>query len=914
MSGNDLTFSLRWTGDWPWYAGIGAALLLGVLAWMLYRRDVAGSNRALRILLPLLRSLAVFLIVLMLSGPVLHHRRVIGRLARLVLCVDASESMQLTDPAMDAGRKIAIARRLGLLDGFTGGLEMPQASAALADARAIADSLPPADSLDDTLWKKLSGEFSEKSAAAVQVLTQADAEAGARHAKDLAGPARELAAREFRAVNDRARAATELAQLGESAGRWSLQVSELFAKRIESDPAAGGLRSALAKFDAMPRWQRLQALLLESHSGRKLLDALAKQHDLQLVALDGATVKPLWTSGGREATPPPGLPKPIGDTTNLAAALKSAAGDESGAGKGAVVLFTDGQHNVGEAPLEAARVLAGREMAVFSVGFGSQVPPRDIALLRAAAPDSVFFEDSVRGELYLKEDLPAGEPFTVSVKDAGKVVWEKAMVSLGKGARRVPFEFPIKDLTDVRSKAAAQGYERSGATVHLSAEVSNIEGDRELANNSAPIRFRAVTQKRKILILDGRPRWETRYLRNLFERDEKWEVNTVIAGSTPDAGILRGEKSGTFPSGQKLLDAHDIIIFGEFPRGLLRDEELKWIADFVAKRGGAITFIDGSRGALRGYAGTPLEPLLPVEWAGPGVRTGVKSLQPAGRGASIGAFLLADDAPLNAETWSRLPVPAFIAEVKPLPGAEVLLEADTSGGKIPAAVLRPFGAGRVYYHAFDESWRWRYEIADQYHVQFWNQIADYTAEAPFAARDKYVQLDAGQLNYQPGDHAEIRVRLRDSQGRPVSDSTVSAVLFRDGQRVATVPLTPDDGGLYRGRTPELAVGSYEVGVDTAAVPPDQLKARTQFNVAGRDSIERSRLGLNEDLLRQIAVAGGGEYLREEQCDRLIDRLAPLSEGSVQEGDTVLWQSWWWFLPIVLLLTVEWILRKRAGML
>jgi hypothetical protein len=29
---------------------------------------------------------------------------------------------------------------------------------------------------------------------------------------------------------------------------------------------------------------------------------------------------------------------------------------------------------------------------------------------------------------------------------------------------------------------------------------------------------------------------------------------------------------------------------------------------------------------------------------------------------------------------------------------------------------------------------------------------------------------------------------------------------------------------------------------------------------------------------------------------------------------VLWQSWWWFIPIVLLLTLEWILRKRAGML
>jgi hypothetical protein len=228
--------------------------------------------------------------------------------------------------------------------------------------------------------------------------------------------------------------------------------------------------------------------------------------------------------------------------------------------------------------------------------------------------------------------------------------------------------------------------------------------------------------------------------------------------------------------------------------------------------------------------------------------------------------------------------------------------------------MRAFGAGRVYYHAFDESWRWRYEVADEYHVRFWNQIADYIAEAPFAARDQYIQLDAGQLNYQPGEQAEIRVRLRDAQGRPVSDTAVSAVLYRDGQKVATITLAPDEGGLYRGRTGALDAGTYEVGVDTAAVPPDQLKVRTQFNVAVRDSIERTLLSLNEDLLRQIGSAGGGGYLREEQCDQLVERLAPLSSGQVIESDTVLWQSWWWFVPIVLLLTLEWVLRKRAGML
>ncbi len=914
MKHEHITTTLRWTGDWPWFASVGVALLLGVIAWLLYRRDTHAQRPWLRICLPFLRSLAVILIVLMLSGPVLHHRKVIGELARLFLCIDASESMQLTDPAMDAGRKISLARRLGLLDEASVPLDLPTAAAALADARGLADRLPPPEALTDEAWRRLSSEFATKTAEAATLLAKAapGSDDLARLRAEIAGPAQELARRQFAGTDDQVRANGDITRLGESAGRFSLKISALFEKQIEADPAAAPLRSALAKFDSLPRWQRLQSLLLEGPAEKRLLARLAEKHDVQLILLDGNDAKPLWHSSAGDSAPPAGLPKPTGQVTNLTAGLKFAAEAAGGAEKSAVVLLTDGQHNSGEAPLDAARILAGRKTAVFSIGFGSQVPPRDIAVLRVVAPDSVFFEDRVRGEIFIKEEIPAGEPYTVSIKDGGKVVWEKPIVSVGKGVRREPFEFPIKELADARMKQQTQGYEVAGAPLQLTAEVSAIEGDRELSNNTAPLRFRAVTQKRKIMILDGRARWETRYLRNLFDRDEKWEVNAVIAGATSDAGFVRGDKPGTFPTSRKALDAYDLILFGEVPRGILKDEELTWLSEFVAKRGGAIAFIDGPRGVLRGYAGTPLAPLFPVEWTGAGLQDTVRSLVLVGRAQSIGAFMIGADSTTNADTWSKMPPPHFLAQVKALPGAEVLLEA--SGSHMPAAVLRTFGAGRVYYHAFDESWRWRYEVADLYHVRFWNQLGDYIGEAPFAARDKFVQLDAGQLTYQPGEQADIRARLRDAEGRPVSDASVNAVLWRDGQKVATITLSPDEGGLYRGRTTALDSGSYELSVDTAAVPAEQLKARTQFAVTARENAERTLLSLNEDLLRQVSLAGGGEYLREEQADALIEKLAPLSSGQVIESDTVLWQSWWWFIPIVLLLMTEWILRKRFGLL
>jgi len=305
-----------------------------------------------------------------------------------------------------------------------------------------------------------------------------------------------------------------------------------------------------------------------------------------------------------------------------------------------------------------------------------------------------------------------------------------------------------------------------------------------------------------------------------------------------------------------------------------------------------------------------------VEWKGAGVREANMKLTLSERAATLAPFALSPDKTQNVETWGNLRPVHWVSGATALPGAETLVEATAGGKKVPAVVTRSFGAGKVLYQAFDDSWRWRYEVADQYHVRYWNQIANWMAELPFAVRDKLISLDAGALTYRPGDSADLRVRVRDGEGRPVTNAAVDAVLYRDGRRVATIRLSPDEnaGGLFRGRTASLEPGNYEVAVESAAIAERDSKARTSFKVEPLETGELTQLSLNEELLRQMSAVTGGQYLREENIDRLVDLLAPISQGRIIESDTVLWQSYWWFVPIVLLLTVEWIVRKRVGML
>ncbi len=920
---NSEQFSFRFAGDWPLWAGLGLAFILGLAAWLLYRRDLLPPRRWVRTLLPLLRALAVVMIVLMLIGPVLHHRKVIGQLPKLFLFVDGSRSMELTDPSMGVGRKILALERMRLLPANSVRMDLPKAAEALADAQMLAEKAKDSATGDEALLKKLASDFLAKLGVARDLIAAAggsDADRLARLNRDLYEPAKAIAEREFKQINDRNRAAEELFLLGVLSRRWQGELSDAF-QQIGSGLASNEnplLRAAMEKFDAMPRAQRVQSLLLEGDPSG-MLAKFATNYDVRLLVLDGDKANKIWQPSAKNPTLPGSLPQMTGEKTDLSTGIKASVGELREGERGAVILFSDGQHNEGESPLEVAKILGARQMPIFTVGVGSQTRPRDLAIMRAEAPDSVFYQDRVRGQIFFKDDMPAGMPFELKVQDGDKVLWQQQVISDGSQVRKVAFDFPIREAAEARLAAMPKAdVQISGVPLDLKVTVSQVEGDREPANNSGSLRLRAVTQKRKVLIVDGRPRWETRYVRNLFERDEQWEVNAVIAGSkTGENGFPRGTKPEEFPNDPALLPTYDLLVFGEVPRALWKENELQWINDFVGKRGGAMIFIDGQRGTLKQYAGTPLVPLFPVEWNdAPLNLDATAKLALTERGAALAPFTLVSDKARSAETWGKLLPPHWLSGAVPLPGAEPLLLAEIGEKKAAAIVYRPFGAGKVLYHGFDESWRWRFEVGDQYHVRYWNQIANWIAELPFAVRDKFVSLDAGAAAYRPGESANIRVRLRDGSGKPVSNASVDAVLTRNGKKAATIRLSPDDnaGGLFHGKTAELEPGRYEVHVESAGIPASELKARTSFTVEPRDMGELTLLNINEELLRQVASTSGGQYVREENAGTLVDLLAPLSEGKVIETETALSKSYWWFVPLIGLFTLEWIIRKRVGML
>ncbi len=929
--------SLKFVGDVPLWLGLVLALIVCAMSWLYYSRESFDLPRRLKWFLPLLRSLAFFLGIMVLTGPVLHHRTIIGELGRVKIYLDASRSMTMQDRHMTTGRKLMIAEQLGWMTAGHVDATLLNVADELADARrefteglAAQPELRPPGTPDPAAIRAVVEKFQSRLKSLQPQLPTTVAD---RFTVELWQPLESATA----GIDGNLDAAvTQLIALSGVCESIETAVGTVFDNSINDIVSLGdeSIQSALAMFDETPRWRRAELGLSESSA--KVLATLREQHDVEVLTLSGEEAAMQDTLGqasslsSQDDAASIQNPFPAVETfsnitdlsSGIAATQKATASttesdDTSAQPKTAIVLLTDGQPNTGPSPLQTARVLGSQGVAFYSVSVGASQQASDLAVVGLEHPDLVFQKDKVRGVMIIRDQMPAGKPFVAQISYAGEVLWQQQLLTQNVPERRIEFEFAIDELVTRLGAQFASDIKQHAIPLAFDAAIAPLPEESETDNNQRTMRLAAIVSSYKVLIIDGRSRWETRYLRNVFERDEQWAVNTIIVGAgTDDAVLRRGDQEGQFPTSRDALFEYDMLIFGEVSPDLFTAQDFEWLQEFVEIRGGGIVFIDGQRGTLLRLADTSLGSLLPVEWLPETIASKPTALQLTDKGASESALNLAVDEQQNRRFWTELPAPHTLVAVAALPGAEVLVEVNVDGRLRPAIVTRAFGAGRVLYLAFDETWRWRYKVADTWHQRIWNQLAKYVMPRPFAVSDEYVSLDTGSVRYDFGASVDVRVRLLGLDGKPALNATADALVWKDGRIVSTVSLNADADvpGIYRGRFGALPEGEYEVSVRASGYSESALKARSRFVVLPPESGEMTQTAANEALLKQMAVASGGVFLREEDIGRLPELLSPLSSGRVVESETLIWQSYWWFAAIVMLLTAEWVLRKRAGLL
>ncbi len=610
-----------------------------------------------------------------------------------------------------------------------------------------------------------------------------------------------------------------------------------------------------------------------------------------------------------------------------------------------VVLVTDGRHNRGRRPEELMRSLEAMGVPLFALACGAEEAPRDARIAEVDAAGKVFGGDDVKVDVAIETVKMGALSFPLRVAEGENTMKETAVeVPAGTGITHIPVSF---------AAPAGGSSGRKKYTVSFPPQPGEVTA----ANNSRDFWVNVLAEKARVLLLDGGPRWEYRYLKNSLGRDSNVKLEACLVTRPPDRRL-----PPEFPRERDALFAHDVLMIGDVEASVFSTEELSAIRDFVAARGGSLVLIAGERAMPDDYSETALEDLLPVRPrrprppAGEGAslaRSGFSlRLTPEGERSPIARLVPGREA--NRELWTLLPSLDWFAPTrgaKPQAATLAVLPDDLAarasleeeprpggGSSEPASVREArgavmatllFGAGRVFYSGIDTTWRWRYLAGDQHFSRFWGQVIRWAASERLPAGDDRVRLGTDEVRYDAPARVAISALVSESEGKPLEGATVDAVVRHAAsgrvERARLLPI-PHSGGLYRGGLEVEAgpggtgLGEHQVVLDIPAIPGYSARAdRASVSFLVEEPRSREAADLTRDLAlleEMVRRAGpGGKVL---PIDRAAELPALLSARTVRREEVTTTEQWvlsWAVLLLfALLITAEWVVRKRFDLM
>lgn len=639
------------------------------------------------------------------------------------------------------------------------------------------------------------------------------------------------------------------------------------------------------------------------------------------------------------------------DATDLAAALGDALEQVPPDELAGVLMVTDGRHNRPARVEDVARRFGILDAPIGLLAVGSTEPPRDAAILDVRAPDAIHLGDRMRVAVEAKFDGYKGREAVVRLL-RGEDVLEERKVNIPQDHHREELRFAF--------------IPEQGGVGDYRVEISGLDDERFEDNNSWAFETSITDARTNVLLIESHPRWEFRYLRNLFYgRDKSVHLQHVLLH--PDR--IQGQQdeplpaSASRPFGEALANRlpeteeewrkFDVIIIGDVAPEAMDERAWEIVSRCVNERAALLVIVAGPRHMPHDITSPAGRALVPADVdhgrrqyfaeGAPPFRFGLTAEGRSHPVVQHGAGFAE-----NEGLWSSFPEMGWRHPVRGIKeGAEVLLTA-VEANQAPAGtaadgldqaldalakrrdreiagallVTRQTGKGKVALLLTDRTWRLREGAGDLHHHRFWGNLVRWGAGPTLRAGGERARLGTDQLTYTPDDSPLISARLRDGAFNPISDPSLRAEIVRDGEVLATVPLSPVPGseGLYQARVRPLEQsGRYQVRLrgeraDELIRQEGGREIVAGFRVVGsRGPIELAETTLNLPLLETIAQLSGGQVAAPASAQSLASLFLTDRDERLEVRETSLWDHPLVLLLLALPLAAEWILRRAGGL-
>ncbi len=206
------------------------------------------------------------------------------------------------------------------------------------------------------------------------------------------------------------------------------------------------------------------------------------------------------------------LPLPV---THIGDGIKSSRTKPPGLPIGAIVLLSDGADNSGGIDRDTVAALRSRRIPVHTVGFGEEQVPRDVEINDVGIASRAFANSRLAARVSFHQRGFAGGKTTLRVRDGDKVLAARQVTLAGRRRRR-------------RRRLLLFNVGAAGAK-SLQFTLDPMPGETNTANNSVARLVNVESAQRRVLYVEGEPRWEYKFIRRAEDDDHSVELVSMLA-------------------------------------------------------------------------------------------------------------------------------------------------------------------------------------------------------------------------------------------------------------------------------------------------------------------------------------------------------------------------------------------------
>lgn len=536
---------------------------------------------------------------------------------------------------------------------------------------------------------------------------------------------------------------------------------------------------------------------------------------------------------------------------------------------GAVVMLTDGIFNTGASPYYKAEK-AG--CPVYAVGLGSSELATDLFI-----SDILHNRQTLKGNFFPVEVKVAayklsGKQAELTVKEGETEIYRKQLTLSGNRY----FE-TVKFSVEAKSKGVH----------HYRVDLTELDGEVTHKNNHSAFFVEVVESRDKVAIVYNSPHPDVAALREALEGTDNYDVEVFPVSE------FRGN-----PSDYSLVILHQLPSAANSASSLLSQ---------IRQSGTSALYIVGQQTNLSAFNAQNTGVTINQTKAMTNNATPLYN-------DNFTSFTFSEEARRMLPLYS--PVQTPFASYKTSVAANIFLYQKVSGvdTKYPLVVFNEQNGTRTGVITGTGIWSWKiYNFMHAENHDAFNELVGKTVLYLAAKGDKSRFRVQHEGVFAENAPVEFSAELYNESYELINEPDIKMVLNGGGDTTYEAQFSKQNNSYYLNMG-ELPLGNY-TWTATTQVGKQRLEKSGRFAVQAV-MLETANLVADHDLLKSMAKVTGGQYFDKEHIADVAkaiqknDNIKPIA--SYQKKYAMMLNSPWYLAAIVLLLGIEWFLRKWNG--